>query len=146
VVGPPSGSFAERLEHLIRHVHPAGRGPYSDAEISEWIAAQGGHLSRTALGKLRSGKQANPTLATLTALAGFFGVPVSYLADTAQDRDDTDVQLATAAVKRDPRVQVIAMRAGKMSPDALQTLLDLSWSLERIERRHAAKDGRDRLS
>lgn len=131
----PARSFAERLEYLIANMHPAGRGPYTDAEVSAGIAAQGGHLSRTALGKLRKGIQRNPTLATMRALAAYFGVPTSYF--TEEDATGIQAQLAVAVFRRDTEVRAMALRMGRLSAESVRTLSTLSKQLVAIEARYA---------
>src|SRR2546423_11599508 len=83
-------TLAEKLEHLFAAVHPAGRGPYSNDEVAAAIQEQGGPtISGTYIWLLRKGQRDNPTKKHLEALAGFFGVPVSYFFD-----DEITSQLA----------------------------------------------------
>jgi transcriptional regulator with XRE-family HTH domain len=67
-------SVAETLNLLFSTVHPANRGPYTNAEVA---TATG--LAESYVGYLRSGKRRNPTLRSLQVLAAHFGVTVSYL-------------------------------------------------------------------
>src|SRR5258705_7711164 len=69
-------TLAERLDRLFATVVPAGRGPYSNAEVA---TATG--LAASYIGYLRTGKRQNPTLQTLEALARLFGVPVACFYD-----------------------------------------------------------------
>ena len=77
-----SATFAERLDHLFRTVHPAGRGPYSLQEASDAIGAVAAGdragLSASAIQKLRTGSKTNPTMRTIESLARVFGVAPQY--------------------------------------------------------------------
>src|SRR6185437_7804090 len=57
--GTPTGTLAEKVEWLVSHAHPAGRGPYSNAEITALIEkATGQQFSHTTIWKLRNGQAA----------------------------------------------------------------------------------------
>ena len=63
-----TGTFAEPLDYLFRHVRPKGRDrPPTNAEV----AAATGNAEST-IQQLRAGKKPNPTMKTIVALAGFF--------------------------------------------------------------------------
>lgn len=91
-VGPPSAqepapgtqeTFAQRLDYVFRTIHPAGRGPYLNAEVARALTAKAQDkseaISETYIGYLRTGKRDNPTKKHLERLAEFFGVTVGYL-------------------------------------------------------------------
>lgn len=73
----PGDTLAERLNYLIA----TAEGKLGDQEISREVSARGGHLSRMQLGRLRNGGATNPQLVTITQLAEYFDVPVSFLSD-----------------------------------------------------------------
>jgi transcriptional regulator with XRE-family HTH domain len=137
-------TFAERLNYLIETVHPPDRGPFTDLEISEGITAQGGDVSNHTIGRLRSGKQDNPKLATVTDLAGFFGVAVSYFTD--KDTTGTENAIALALVQRDTRLSGVLMRMGGLSPASLGVVADLVDKLRDIEQGHKGTRPADRDS
>ncbi|MCF3101006.1 helix-turn-helix transcriptional regulator [Streptomyces roseoverticillatus] len=123
--GHAEPTFAQLLDHLFKTAHPAGRGPYTNAEVAEGItkaAGVGGKgISASALAQLRSGQKKNPSRSTIQALANFFGVEPSYFFDqapAAQPRAD----IAVAAVRRDPAIMYIALGARGLSPASLQML------------------------
>lgn len=58
---PALRTLAGKVDWLISTAHPAGRGPYSDAEVAALIReATGEPVTATAITKLRSGQTANP--------------------------------------------------------------------------------------
>ncbi|MCW2940760.1 MAG: hypothetical protein JWN00_3745 [Actinomycetia bacterium] len=80
-------------------------------------AATGEEISSTTVWKLRTGRQDNPQLRTLTALATFFGVPIGYFGFAAE-AEPIDEDLTLKALLRE-------LRAGTISPDVLRALVDL---------------------
>jgi transcriptional regulator with XRE-family HTH domain len=129
----PRGRFsAKKLDHLMRTVHPAGRGPYSYGEVARAIAEAGGQISATYIWQLRTGVKDNPTVAHLTALADFFGVRPSYfLDDDETERVDAGLRLLTDL--RDARARRIAARLPGLSDDSLGVLQDVADLLRRRE-------------
>lgn len=110
-------SFADRLNHLFDTVVPAGRGPYSTAEVAQAITDQGEPVSGSYLWMLRKGQRDNPTLRHLNALAKFFGVPPAYFFDQqVTEQVDTDLELLVSL--RDAGVRNVALRASGLSPRA----------------------------
>ncbi|RLK12649.1 helix-turn-helix protein [Micromonospora sp. M71_S20] len=99
---PPGGSgpalIRDRLRYLYAHHHPKGRGPYTDAEVSEALKARGHRISPETLRRLRSDEHNNPTAATLTALAEFFGVSPAFFLDSSQS--SADVQVLTRSIEK----------------------------------------------
>ncbi|MGF1428952.1 helix-turn-helix domain-containing protein [Kitasatospora sp. LaBMicrA B282] len=96
-------TIAERLDHLFREIHPAGRGPFSYHEVAQAIRQQAGPegptVSHGTLQQIRTGTKTNPTVRTLEAIAAFFGVPTAYfLDDTVAERVDARVQELKAGV------------------------------------------------
>jgi transcriptional regulator with XRE-family HTH domain len=117
--------FAERLDHLFRTVHPAGRGPYTYAEVAQAIqqaaGAEGKGISASAIQQLRTGAKTNPTMNTIEALAQFFGVRPSYFFDD-ESAEQTAAELSLLASMRDNNVRAIATRAAGLSPETLSVL------------------------
>ncbi|PYC76894.1 hypothetical protein C7C46_21120 [Streptomyces tateyamensis] len=138
----PSRSIAEKLDHLFREIHPAGRGPFSYHEVAQAIREQAGAdgptVSHGTLQQIRTGAKTNPTVRTLEAIAAFFGVPAAYfLDDTVAERVDARVrelkaervagapegeQAELAGVLADRDVRAVAFRLAGLSPRALKGL------------------------
>jgi transcriptional regulator with XRE-family HTH domain len=124
--------LADKLNHLIERVVPAGRGPYSSEEI-----AQATGLSVSYVRYLRSGARDNPTMQCVEALARFFGVPPAYFFDDDEAaRIDLQLDQLTllAALRRD-NVRRVAARLGGLSDP------DLAILSEFVERLHPGGSG-----
>jgi transcriptional regulator with XRE-family HTH domain len=121
--GVPAGSFAARLDHLFRTVHPPNRGEYSYREVAKAVDedAGGPTISASYLHQLRTGAKDNPTKRHIEALAQFFGVPPSYFFDAA-DAARIDEELQLLAALRDSGVKQIAMRAAGLPPQGLESV------------------------
>ncbi|WP_035847128.1 helix-turn-helix domain-containing protein [Kitasatospora azatica] len=138
-------SIADRLDHLFREIHPAGRGPFSYHEVAQAIREQAGPdgptVSHGTLQQIRTGTKTNPTVRTLEAIAAFFGVPTGYfLDDEVAERVDARVRelkaeradsrpepadrdrAELADVLADSNVRAVAFRLAGLSPRALKGL------------------------
>jgi len=114
-------TLADKLNHLFATIYPAGRGPYTNAEVEEGVRAAGGSISEQYLYLLRNGRRDNPTYKHLEALARFFDVPVQYFFDdTFAERYATELRLLAAL--RDGQVRRLALRAATVSPEALSAI------------------------
>lgn len=136
--GTPAGTLAEKVEWLVSHAHPAGRGPYSNAEIVTLIEkTTGQQFSHTTIWKLRNGQAANPQMRLIEALARTFGVPPAFFFD---DYDEEQAGLLREHVEllaliRDTSVTAAQLRTLlQLSPDALQAVTDLIKHTTRDER------------
>jgi transcriptional regulator with XRE-family HTH domain len=134
---PPLRTLPAKVDYLFRHVHPAGRRPFTHPEVA---AATG--LSTGLLSALRTGKNTNPTKDTLERLARFFGVPVAFFFDD-QTSDQIAAQIALAALVRDARIAHAAARMVGLSPDSLQAVTALTEQLRKIEGLEAGDSGID---
>jgi transcriptional regulator with XRE-family HTH domain len=127
-------SISEKLDRLFRQVRPAGQAEPSYMAVAEAIrAGQGVQISHTYIWQLRTGRRDNPTVAHLTALATYFGVPVAYFLDDEQFRR-VDAQLELLQTLRDAGVTEIAMRAADVSPSgrkAISEVIRKVWESER---------------
>lgn len=122
---PVSRSLAERLDHLFRTVHPAGRGEYSSEEVANAIKDRGGPtISATYVWMLRRGTRDNPTKKHLEALSDFFGVPPAYFFDD-ESAARIEQELAVVAALRDAAVHRVALRAAGLSPESLAALAEM---------------------
>jgi transcriptional regulator with XRE-family HTH domain len=146
-----SFSIAEKLDQLFRQAREArpreagsreaeprdtGRAEPSYMAVAEAIRAQQGvSISHTYIWQLRTGRRDNPTVQHLTALATYFGVPVSYFLDDEQTRR-VDAQLDLLRTLRDAGVTEIALRAADVSPRGRETISELIrkvWESEQHE-------------
>ncbi|XRQ03866.1 helix-turn-helix domain-containing protein [Actinomadura welshii] len=135
---PPGASLAEKVEWLIRNLWPADAGPpRNNVETAAAIArATGEDISSTTVWKLRTGRQENPQLKTLTALATFFGVPIGFFGFPSESGPIGD-DLTLKALHRD-------VERGIIRPEVLRALVDLSpearWVVDEMILAAAAAD------
>ncbi|TDE32243.1 XRE family transcriptional regulator [Actinomadura sp. 6K520] len=137
---PPGASLAEKVEWLIRNLWPAHAGaPRNNVETAAAIArATGADISSTTVWKLRTGRQENPQLKTLTALATFFGVPIGFFGFPSES-DPIGDDLTLKALRCD-------VERGIIRPEVLRALVDLSpearWVVDEMILAAAAADRR----
>jgi transcriptional regulator with XRE-family HTH domain len=136
----PSASLADKVEWLIRTMWPAGAAPArNNVEVAAAItAATGEEISSTTVWKLRTGRQDNPQLRTLTALATFFGVPIGYFG-FATESQPIDDDLTLKALLRE-------LHTGTINRAVLRAFVDLSpdarWAVDEMILAVAAADRR----
>jgi transcriptional regulator with XRE-family HTH domain len=124
---PADGTLAQRIEWLIANRWPPDAPPPTSntAAAGAISAATGEELSHTALWKLRTGRSANPTLKTITALAAFFGVPPAYLT-AGPEADDIAGQLALLIQLRDLGITGAALQAlADMPEESRRAVLEI---------------------
>lgn len=137
---PPSrGVIGDRLDHLIREVHPKDRDPFSEREIARRMAEKAAPgeptLTHASISNIRNGTTRNPGVDSLRALAKFFGVPVAYFLDddVAEVTDRRMAELKAAAerareveslaqVLEDNDVRAIAFRLNDLSTASLHKI------------------------
>jgi transcriptional regulator with XRE-family HTH domain len=143
---PPPQTLADKVNWLIDKAHPAGRGPYSSAEVAaliEKVTAE--QYSHTTIWKLRNGQATNPQMRLIEALARTFGVPPAFF---FSDYDDEQAgllreQVELLALVRDAGVTSAQLRALlELSPGARQAVADL---IEHTARTEARRSRRDRI-
>ncbi|HET9657204.1 MAG TPA: hypothetical protein VFP72_17765 [Kineosporiaceae bacterium] len=120
-----AGSLAAKIDRLFRTTHPQGHsGEYTYEQVAAAIAERGGPtISASYLYLLRRGLRDNPTKRHLEALAGFFGVPVSYFVD---DHDPCqEARLGLLSALRDPRVHELATTAAALPEQGLDLIARL---------------------
>jgi transcriptional regulator with XRE-family HTH domain len=126
----PSPSLADKVEWLIQNMWPAGVAPpKNNVEAAAAITdSTGEEISSTTVWKLRTGRQDNPQLRTLTALATFFGVSIGYFGFAAEAQPIDD-DLTIKALLR-------VLHAGTISRDVLRAFVDLSpqarWAVDEM--------------
>lgn len=124
--------FAEKLAHLRERMHPPDRGQYSSREIAAGTADSPGAMTAAFVNQLLRGKQQHPRMHHVEALAGFFGVPVSYFFDD-EVTDAIDEQINDIAAWRDTEAREIAERVSELSPRDRATVTNLIESLRSYE-------------
>jgi transcriptional regulator with XRE-family HTH domain len=122
----PATTLADKIEWLITNLWPADAPPpRNNVEAAAAItAATGEEISSTTVWKLRTGRQDNPQLRTLTAFATFFGVPLGYFGfpdESAAIQDD----LTFKSLRRE-------VHSGTIDPAVLRALVELSPGTRRI--------------
>jgi transcriptional regulator with XRE-family HTH domain len=140
-------TLAEKVNWLIEHAHPAGRGPYSNAEIVALIEkVTGEQFSHTTIWKLRNGQSTNPQMRLIEALAHTFGVPPAYFFDDFDEQQAGlfEEQVELLAIVRDAGITSIQLRAfGSMTPEGRQTIVDLIRQTGRAVREETSKEDRE---
>jgi transcriptional regulator with XRE-family HTH domain len=123
--GPPQASrtFAQKLDHLFRTIHPGNRGEYSYDEVAQAIQETGVSISGAYVSMLRRGLRVNPTRKAIAALAQFFGVSALYFFDE-NEAAKIDADLDLLAALRDAGVRRIALRASVLQPNLQAALGD----------------------
>lgn len=127
-----AGVIAGRLDHLIRTVHPAGRGPYTLREIAAAVNAEAGTtlISAAYISQLRTGQRAEPSHSRLAALARFFGVNVGYFSGEAAEEPG---QAALMVALRDTGVRSVAIRVAGLSEPSLAAIRAVIENARRLE-------------
>lgn len=133
----PPRNLADKVNWLIERAHPAGRGPYSNAEVTALIEkVTGEQFSHTTIWKLRNGQATNPQMRLIEALARTFGVPPAFF---FPDYDDNQAgllreQVELLALVRDTGVTSAQLRALlQLPPGARQAVADLIKHTTRTE-------------
>ncbi len=124
--------FADKLNHLFAVTKSPEGDEYSNDFAADSITVAGTKISGTYIWQLRKRKRDNPTIKHVEGLAKFFGVPVNYFFDDdVTDRVDQQLRDLAAEQERlkanagDQEAQRIAMRAGELTPDRRQLVMDL---------------------
>ena len=129
---PPLRTLADKINWLIDSAHPAGRGPYSNAEITALIEkVTGEQFSHTTIWKLRNGQAANPTMRLVSALAQVFGVPPGFFYGEQSLPAD---QVEMLALIRGSGITTVQLRAfAELTSEARQAITALIKETARAE-------------
>jgi transcriptional regulator with XRE-family HTH domain len=137
-------TLADKVNWLIDNAHPAGRGPYSNAEVAARIEkATGEQYSHTTIWKLRNGQATNPQMRLIEALARTFGVPPAFFFNGYDDAQAglLGEQVELLALIRDADITSAQLRALlELSPGARQAVADLIEHTARTEARGRPPD------
>ncbi|GAX56718.1 MULTISPECIES: XRE family transcriptional regulator [Streptomyces] len=132
-MSPRARKLSERLNRLFDVVHPPDRGPYSNAEVAELMAARGLEtVTSTYLWMLRTGRRDNPTMRHLEALATFFGVPAAYWFDD-EVAEKTAQELKLLELLRDSKIKNVLLRLSDVSADGKDAVLGLVDGVRKME-------------
>jgi transcriptional regulator with XRE-family HTH domain len=127
-------TLAGKLNRLFATMRHKGAPEPSNATVAAAITEQlGVPISHTYIWQLRTGRRDNPSIQHLTALATYFGVPVTYLLldDEESAKIDRDLELLTTL--REHGVTDIALRAADLSQDSRDAVSDLIARLWKLE-------------
>lgn len=133
-------SLADKLNHLFANATTRRGQEHSNEQVAAAIVTTGVTISQSYIWQLRKGKKDNPTFKHLQALAAFFGVPVSYFFDD-EVTDRVDQQLEELRVEQarlnkimgSSDAQLMALRAGELSPRGRRQVMDLLDVVHRLE-------------
>ncbi|HEV2778720.1 MAG TPA: helix-turn-helix domain-containing protein [Actinophytocola sp.] len=125
--------MADKLNDLFARYPSRDGQEFSNEHVAAAICARGeATISQSYIWQLRKSKKDNPTYKHLHALAGFFGVPVSYFFDDeVTDRVNQQLDKLRAEQRRLDElagrddVQLMAMRAGQLSPQRRRLVMEL---------------------
>ena len=125
----PPGTLAEKLTWLMRHAHPAGRGPLSTHQAAALVKeVTGESIAHTTIWKICQGTNTNPGIRIIEALATTFGVPVAYFFGelTEQENGLIQEQVELLAMIRDAGIDSVQLRAIlEASPGVRQAIIEL---------------------
>jgi hypothetical protein len=145
-----SSTLAERARRLVDSYPKPGGGTYSPKEIAAAIARraeqEGGHtVSYQTLYDLLSGKLTNPTVATLEAFAGFFGVRARDILAMEDEAfaQRVERQLQRLAWMRDHRIWAMAARMHGLSPTTQEGFVAMAEVARRNEGLEPVESERD---
>jgi transcriptional regulator with XRE-family HTH domain len=134
----PLHTLADKVNWLIDRAHPAGRGPYSNAEIAALIEKiTGEEFSHTTIWKLRNGQATNPQMRLIQALGRTFGVPPAFFFDNYSEQQTglLGEQVELLTLIRDSGITSADVRAiAELSPAARRAVADLITHTARAER------------
>jgi len=137
---PPLRTLADKVNWLIDHAHPAGRGPYSNNEVAALIEkTTGEEVSYTTIWKLRNGQASNPQKRLIEALAKTFHVPPAFFFDDYDEQQAglLQEQVEVLAMIRDAGIDAVELRAlVQLSPEARRAVMDLVAVTAREQTRH----------
>lgn len=126
---PVLRTLADKVNWLIDNAHPAGRGPFSNAEVAELVQKTTGEpVSYTTIWKLRNGQAQNPQKRLIEALARTFGVPPAFFFDDYDEKQAglLQEQVELLALVRDARINAAQLRTILgLSPEARKAITDL---------------------
>jgi transcriptional regulator with XRE-family HTH domain len=132
---------------LISTAHPAGRSPYSNAEVAALIRKTTGEpVSHTTIWKLRNGQATNPQKRLIEAMARTFGVRPAFFFGSHDEKQADLVQdeAEMLAMIRDARITAAQLRPLlALSPEVRCLIIDFITIVARDEARRRTGQGED---
>ena len=139
----PSGTLAEKLTWLMRHAHPAGRGPLTTHQAAALVKeVTGESIAHTTIWKICQGTNTNPGVRIIEALARTFGVPAAYFFGEMTEHETGLIQeqVELLAMIRDAGIDSAQLRTILgVSPGVRQAIIDLIRQTAQAEAEHARK-------
>ena len=123
-----AAELARRLNLLLDFEEAQRGSPVPFSAIEEYVAAQGGSLSRAKWTYMLSGDgRRNRDTGLLLLLAGFFEVDERFLLEDSDVPERIGAQLALVRSLRSARVSGFAARTfpGELSPEALRRIAEV---------------------
>jgi len=125
-------SVSEKIDYLFSSVRRADGREHTYDDIESGTK---GRVSRSYVWKLRHGRNNNPSLDVIEALAEFFNVPPSYFFGPSLERDEEAGEAAeVAALVADPAARSVAESARGLSISSLTIVRNLIEDLQLIDR------------
>ncbi len=125
----PAGTLAEKLTWLMRHAHPAGKGPLTTHQAAALVKeVTGESMAHTTIWKICQGINTNPGVRIIEALARTFGVPAAYFFGEMTEHDVglLEEQVELLAMIRDAGIDSAQLRTILgTSPGIRQAIVDL---------------------
>jgi hypothetical protein len=123
-----AAELARRLNLLLDFEEAQRGSPVPFSAVEEYVAEQGGSLSRAKWTYMLSGDgRRNRDTGLLRVLAGFFEVDERFLLEDSDVPERIGAQLALVRSLRSARVSGFAARTfpGELSPDALRRIAEV---------------------
>jgi transcriptional regulator with XRE-family HTH domain len=134
-------TLADKVNWLLDNARPAGRGAFTNTEVSALIErVTGEQVSHTTIWKLRNGQATNPQLRVIEALARTFGVPPSFFFEDYDEQESGLLreQVEMLAMIRDTGITSTQLRAlVDMPPEAREAFVELVKHTARAEAERA---------
>jgi len=125
-------SVSGKIDHLFHTVRRSDGREYTYDDVEQ---GTDGRVSRSYVWKLRHGRNSNPSLDVIEALAMFFRVDPEYFFNPKDENDDRALEMAeVAALLQDPGVRAVAERARGLSPTSIEAVNNLIDNLHAIEK------------
>lgn len=125
-------TISQKIDHLFKTVRREDRREHTYDDVERGTE---GRVSRSYVWKLRHGRNNNPSLDVIEALAQFFRVEPAYFFDQPEDPDHALALAEVAALLQDPVAQAVARHARGLSDASTETVLNLIDNLHVLEGR-----------
>jgi transcriptional regulator with XRE-family HTH domain len=116
-------NVSEKIDHLFKTVRREDGREFTYDDVERGTQ---GRVSRSYVWKLRHGRNSNPSLDVIEAMARFFRVPPSYFFGPDLADDDVAREAAeVAALLQDESARRVATEARGLGPTSLSAVVDL---------------------